>query len=119
MVEHHHFHDSEETPPDGGSCTGKPTEWWFPEFEKSMSQTEKTLIVTLAQYAKRLCSICEIKDECLAYSLIHEPFGIWGGRDEQERLRIRTDKKIRTSYRTHAGLRPTKSNQMPYVQTYG
>lgn len=119
MVEYHHFHDSKATPPDGGLCKGKPTDWWFPEFEKSMSQSEKRSVVGLAVHAKMLCSACEFKDECLEYSLVHEPFGIWGGRDEQERLRIRKNLKIRTSYRTHAGLRPTRSNEMPYVQTYG
>jgi len=40
--------------------------------------------------AKRICSRCEVKTECLEYSLAHdERFGIWGGLSERERRRLK------------------------------
>ena len=106
-------------PPKGGACNGKPTEWWFPEFWRTMTLEQKRIVLHLANHAIRVCAGCEVKEECLEYSLVHEPFGIWGGLDEQQRLMIRTDRGIRPSYRTHAGLRPTRSKRMPYVQAHG
>jgi WhiB family redox-sensing transcriptional regulator len=39
--------------------------------------------------AKRICSRCEVKGECLEYALGHnERFGIWGGLSERERRRL-------------------------------
>lgn len=36
--------------------------------------------------AKRICSRCEVKPECLTYALNHdERFGIYGGMSERER----------------------------------
>ena len=106
-------------PPVGGACNGKPTEWWFPEFSRSMTLMEKHAVLVLAARAQRVCAGCEVSKKCLEYSLVHEPFGIWGGLDEQERLKIRTDRRIEPSYRTHAGLRPTRSKQIPYRRWLG
>jgi WhiB family redox-sensing transcriptional regulator len=40
--------------------------------------------------AKRVCTRCEVRDECLEYALAHdERFGIWGGTSERERRRLR------------------------------
>jgi WhiB family redox-sensing transcriptional regulator len=40
--------------------------------------------------AKRVCSSCEVRSECLEYALEHdERFGIWGGLSERERRRMR------------------------------
>ena len=40
--------------------------------------------------AKRICSGCEVRAECLDYALAHdERFGIWGGLSERERRRLR------------------------------
>ena len=40
--------------------------------------------------AKRICSTCEVRRECLEYALENdERFGIWGGLSERERRRIR------------------------------
>ncbi len=38
--------------------------------------------------AKRICTGCEVRAECLEYALAHdERFGIWGGLSERERRR--------------------------------
>lgn len=40
--------------------------------------------------AKRVCNKCEVRGDCLSYSLTHEErFGIWGGLSERERRRLR------------------------------
>jgi WhiB family transcriptional regulator, redox-sensing transcriptional regulator len=40
--------------------------------------------------AKRICSRCEVRGECLEYALAHdERFGIWGGLSERERRRLK------------------------------
>ena len=40
--------------------------------------------------AKKICSGCEVKAECLEYALANdERFGIWGGLSERERRRLR------------------------------
>ena len=40
--------------------------------------------------AKKICTGCEVKAECLEYALaIDERFGIWGGLSERERRRLR------------------------------
>jgi WhiB family redox-sensing transcriptional regulator len=40
--------------------------------------------------AKRICSGCEVKAECLEYALAHdERFGIWGGLSERERRKLK------------------------------
>lgn len=42
-----------------------------------------------AREAKRICTRCEVRAECLAYALAHaERFGIWGGLSERERRRL-------------------------------
>jgi WhiB family transcriptional regulator, redox-sensing transcriptional regulator len=40
--------------------------------------------------AKRICTGCEVRAECLEYALANdERFGVWGGLSEQERRRLR------------------------------
>ena len=40
--------------------------------------------------AKRICSSCDVRGECLEYALGNdERFGIWGGLSERERRRLR------------------------------
>jgi WhiB family redox-sensing transcriptional regulator len=59
-------------------CSQTDPEAFFPE--KGGSTRE----------AKRICTGCEVKDECLEYALEHdERFGIWGGMSERERRRLR------------------------------
>ena len=40
--------------------------------------------------AKKICTGCEVRGECLEYALQHdERFGIWGGLSERERRRLK------------------------------
>jgi WhiB family transcriptional regulator, redox-sensing transcriptional regulator len=39
--------------------------------------------------ARRVCSSCGVRAECLAYALDHdEQYGVWGGMSERQRRRI-------------------------------
>ena len=43
--------------------------------------------------AKRICTTCEVKAQCLDYALQNdERFGIWGGLSERERRKLRRSK---------------------------
>ena len=45
--------------------------------------------------AKRVCSSCEVRAECLEYALENdERCGIWGGLSERERRRMRRSQAI-------------------------
>lgn len=57
-------------------CTQTDPEAFFPD--KGGSTRE----------AKRICSGCEVRKECLDYALSHDQrFGIWGGLSPRERRR--------------------------------
>jgi WhiB family redox-sensing transcriptional regulator len=44
--------------------------------------------------AKRLCLACAGREACLQYALAHdERFGVWGGLSEQERARLRRERR--------------------------
>ena len=61
-----------------GLCAQTDPEAFFPE--KGGSTRE----------AKRICSRCDVKAECLEYALGHdERFGIWGGLSERERRKLK------------------------------
>lgn len=62
---------------DQGLCAQTDPDAFFPE--KGGSTRE----------AKKICSGCEVKGECLEYALLNiERFGIWGGLSERERRRV-------------------------------
>lgn len=60
-------------------CAQTDPELFFPE--KGGSTRE----------AKRVCTNCDVRVECLAYALDKdERFGIWGGLSERERRRLKS-----------------------------
>lgn len=64
-----------------GACHGKGTDLWFPP---RGTPTAKIL------EAKRICSDCPIKQQCLDYALWHgDRAGIWGGKTEKERRNLK------------------------------
>jgi WhiB family redox-sensing transcriptional regulator len=62
----------------GALCAQADPEAFFPE--KGGSTKE----------AKKVCAVCPVQQECLEYALLNEErFGIWGGKSERERRRLR------------------------------
>ena len=80
------------------SCKGQPTNWWYPSFPLNKQQLAETAL------AVNVCRGCLVTDACLAYSLKWEPIGIWGGKTEHQRNRLRTIENI-TSMRPMSQLR--------------
>ncbi|MDV8000889.1 WhiB family transcriptional regulator [Rhodococcus sp. IEGM 1408] len=72
--------DEEESWQEQALCAQTDPEAFFPE--KGGSTRE----------AKKICTGCEVKAECLEYALANdERFGIWGGLSERERRRIKRE----------------------------
>ena len=72
--------DEEESWQDRALCAQTDPEAFFPE--KGGPTRE----------AKKICTGCEVKAECLEYALANdERFGIWGGLSERERRRIKRE----------------------------
>jgi hypothetical protein len=83
--------------PRGGDCAGHDPDIWFPMADKSEPGefSRKIREAKLnTEIAKKICSTCHIRQECLSYSLYHEMFGIWGGATERERQKIRKQLNI-------------------------
>lgn len=79
--------------PENGNCKGYPTEWWYP-LQKTGKREEVVELRKNTAQAKTICATCPDKVECLEYSLKWEPWGIWGGKDEQERAQLRWSKQV-------------------------
>lgn len=78
---------------ENGACRGYPTEWWFP-LKTTGKRDELIRLRKNTEQAKIICVSCECRTECLDYSLRWEPWGIWGGEDEQSRAELRRKLKI-------------------------
>jgi WhiB family redox-sensing transcriptional regulator len=64
-------------------CSQTDPEAFFPE--KGGSTRE----------AKRICAACEVRQECLEFALANdERFGIWGGRSERERRKLKQRRAV-------------------------
>lgn len=61
-----------------GACAGQRPEAFFPERGESIED------------ARVFCRVCPVQRECLEYALRNgEKHGIWGGKSERERRRLR------------------------------
>lgn len=68
------------------NCRSVPSEAFF-TIEGSSTYSDINML-------RRICSNCEIKQQCLDYALKHEVMGYWGGTTEYERKGIRTKLNI-------------------------
>jgi WhiB family transcriptional regulator, redox-sensing transcriptional regulator len=69
-----------------GLCRGRDSAQFFhPDGERGSARTRRET------QAKALCRSCPVRPECAAQSLAaREPYGVWGGFTETERLRLLT-----------------------------
>ena len=67
-----------------GACRGRDTELFFhPEGERGPARADRET------RAKQICSSCPVLIRCRAHALaVHEPYGVWGGLSESERIDI-------------------------------
>ena len=63
------------------ACRGRKAALFFPPGPESTHERHMR-----EQAAKRICSQCAVRQDCLDHALqTEEPFGIWGGLNENER----------------------------------
>jgi len=60
-----------------GLCAGEDPDVFFPSRGEPGTQ------------ARQICAACAVRDECLAYAIGADEFGIWGGLDQDERRKLR------------------------------
>ena len=67
-----------------GLCRGRDSAQFFhPDGERGSSRDRRELS------AKALCRACPVRAQCAAHALTtREPYGVWGGFTEAERLRL-------------------------------
>jgi len=67
-----------------GACRGRDTAQFFhPDGERGSSRNRREA------RAKEVCMTCPVRAECAAHALaVREPYGVWGGFSESERLRL-------------------------------
>ena len=63
---------------EAAACKGEPADVFYPETEAA------------AMPAKAICARCPVSDLCLSVALRNnERHGVWGGKTERERARLR------------------------------
>ena len=67
---------------------------WFPKMSRGTKAIEAREIRISTKQAIQICNLCPVSTHCLEYSLRHEPYGIWGGKTEEERAHIRQTRGI-------------------------
>jgi WhiB family redox-sensing transcriptional regulator len=67
-----------------GACRGRDSAQFFhPDGERGSSRSRREA------KAKSVCFSCPVRAECAAHALaVREPYGVWGGFSEGERLRL-------------------------------
>lgn len=67
-----------------GACRGRDSAQFFhPDGERGSSRNRREA------KAKAVCGSCPVRAECAAHALsVREPYGVWGGFGESERLRL-------------------------------
>jgi WhiB family redox-sensing transcriptional regulator len=67
-----------------GACRGRDSGQFFhPDGERGSSRSRRE------NKAKAVCGSCPVRAECAAHALtVREPYGVWGGFTEAERLRL-------------------------------
>lgn len=65
-----------------GACRGMDSSTFFhPERERGPARAARE------QQAKQVCQRCPVLEECRRHALtVQEPYGVWGGQTETERL---------------------------------
>ena len=67
-----------------GACRGRDSAQFFhPDGERGASRNRREA------KAKTVCGSCPVRAQCAAHALaVREPYGVWGGFTEAERLRL-------------------------------
>jgi len=76
---------------DDAACVGYPMSWWFPEGVNDMTHVPKAI---------KICQVCVVREQCLAFALEHDDrHGIFGGTTPEQRYEITYNKPLRKDNR--------------------
>jgi hypothetical protein len=99
-----------DEPPRNGLCADMGPQIFFPFTldEQSGPEFRKKYIEARSntQTAKEMCHQCHVINECFAYSVYHEKYGIWAGLTERQRQTIRRRLKIKLIQREPINMIP-------------
>jgi WhiB family redox-sensing transcriptional regulator len=70
---------------------------------------------TMEYEAKKICSECPYRVDCLIFALKNNEPGIWGGTTEYERINIKRSKIDPASYRIRSRTKSSKKNKEGYI----
>lgn len=76
------------------SCKEHDGSLWFPRNLPDMNGAQRAAEYERIAKAINICNSCPIQLKCLEYALHAEPFGIWGGASEAERVYLRARHNI-------------------------
>jgi len=76
------------------SCKEADGSMWFPRNLPDMNGAQRAAEYERIATAINICLSCPIQLKCLEYAILAEPFGIWGGTTEAERVYLRARKGI-------------------------
>lgn len=68
---------------DDAACRGDDSELFYMESASAIMQ------------AKQICAACCVAEQCLAWAIKREEFGVWGGTTARERAAIRRERGMR------------------------
>ncbi len=71
------------------ACRGHNPKMWFTVLPANASSLQRKEAKINGDLALKICSNCDNQLECLEYGVKAEPYGIWGGTNEAERMYIR------------------------------
>jgi hypothetical protein len=76
------------------SCKQHDGSLWFPRSLPDMNGAQRAEEYERIAQAIKICNSCPIQIKCLDYAIRAEPFGIWGGASEAERVYLRARHNI-------------------------
>jgi WhiB family redox-sensing transcriptional regulator len=72
------------------ACIDKPLDWWFPGSAPNGANLDEVELAPTARIAMAICHTCPVEQQCLQHALRNdEVHGIWGGKSERARARLR------------------------------
>ncbi len=85
-----------DNPPLDGACRDYSPEIFFPHAERESEDFQASYIESRenTKLAIEICNECSKIEQCFAYSIYHEKYGIWAATTERQRKTLRRKFKI-------------------------
>jgi Transcription factor WhiB len=87
-----------DTPPRNGPCKDYGPSVFFPHAEKDLGDDFSERYIEARENTKtaiEVCNECQQLEQCFAYSMYHEMYGIWAGTTERQRKTLRRKFRIK------------------------